>query len=489
MAVIQQAESAVSAPERRLRKAPYMLAVIVALMWIVASAEAQTILPLLQTLEKQYHLSAAEGAWAISVIGIVQAATTATLARSADIWGVRKLLLFSLATIIVGNLVCAIAPGAPLFILGRAVAGFTAATPLVMAVFRLRSESEARLDRSMGILTAGQGIGLVLSFLLGGLIISAGGSARTAIWVIVLLGVVTAAVVYLFVPESPVRTRVRLDTGGSVLLGAGLVLVVLALGNANTWGWTSATTLGLFVAGVALLVLWGVWENRVAQPMVDLKVVGKRSVWPAFVASSLIAMLGTCNTLAISQYVETPGAAGYGFGYSVLLAGAVLLPVGFLIVGGGPCMAPIIRTFGQRNSAIAGGVIAALNFLWFAQAHTQIWEFLVELAIFGAAFALTSTASNSAYMRGARPGEHGMVAGSANVMQIAWQALGPTLTITLLTAHVLPGPIPIPAPGNYKTAWLVFAAFGLVAAAFAALLKDSRLDQSLAPHAEVTAEL
>lgn len=487
MAVIE-AVAPISAQERRLRRAPWMLAVIVALMWLTASAEAQTVLPLLRALTVQYQLTTVESAWVISIISVVSAATLTALCRAADLWGVRRMLLISLMTIVIGNVLSAIAPGATLFLVGRGIAGFTAATPLLLAVFRLRSETEKHLDAHLGILTAAQGFGLVVSFLLGGVILEAGGSARTAIWVIAVLAVVVAALVWAFVPDSPVRARVRLDWVGSVLLGAGLALAVVALGEANDWGWGAGSTLGMLAGGIVILAAWGLWELRVTEPMVDLRAIAGRSSWPAFFSTAIIAMLGTCNTLAVSQYVETPSAVGYGLGASVLVAGAILLPVGVMITGGGTVMAPVIRRLGQRNASVLGAVIACLNFAWFSYAHTRVWEFIVELLLFGAGYALTATAGNSAYMRGARLGEGGMVAGAANIVVIGAQALGPTLMITILTASTLPG-TPVPQAGNYTHAWLFMAGFALLAAIFAALIKNSSITSALAPGAEVTGTL
>lgn len=484
MAVIQEAEPTLSAPERRLRKMPVMMAVIMALMWITFSAEAQTILPLLETLEKQYHMSPVQGAWAISALGVVSAAVTATLSRASDIWGVRRVLLFSIATITVGNIISAVSPGPALFIVGRCIAGFTAATPLMMAVFRLRAQTDSRVDKNMGVITASQGIGLVLSFLLGGIIIQVGGTARTAIWVIAVLGLIGYVLVHLFVPDAPVRARVKLDWVGSFLIGVGLALVVVALGEAGTWGPTSTATIGCFGAGVVVLVIFAAWEAKGTQPMINVKIMARRSVLPAFLTSAIIAMLGTCNTLAVAQYVETPGKAGYGFGLSVLAAGAILLPVGVAIVGGGPFMARVIKRLGQRNSAIIGSAIACVNFLWFMQFHTQTWQFVVELFIFGIAFAMANTAASSGFMRGARPGESGMVSGAANVVVIAAQALGPTLTIAIITSKMLPGPVPIPDPANYSSAWLMMAIFAALAIVTSLLMRESKTNQELADHAE-----
>lgn len=492
MAVIQDAGPALSAPERRLQKMPVMMAVIMTLMWVTFSAEAQTILPLLSTLEKQYHMSATQGAWAISVLAIVSAAVTATLSRASDIWGVRRVLLFSICTIIIGNVISAAAPDGTLFIIGRAIAGFTAATPLMQAVFRLRAQTDARVDKNMGVMTAAVGIALVLSFLLGGIILDLGGTARTAIWVIVILGLIGLALVYLFVPDAPVRARVKLDWVGSVLIGIGLALVVVALGEANTWGPASGTTIGVLVAGVVVLMTFGAWELRVREPMIHVRLMARRTMWPAFIVSAIAAMLGTCNTLAISQFVETPSVLGYGFGTTVLVAGAILVPVGVAIGAGGPIMAPVIKRIGQRNSAVLGTVILCVNFLWFMAAHTQIWEFMVELFLLGVGFALANTAAVSGYMRVARPGESGMVSGTGSVIQIAFQALGPTLTVALITSKMImlktpAGPAPVPAGSNYTSAWLMMAIAAAVAIVAALLMRNSEINQDLAPGAEEVA--
>jgi len=467
-----------------------MMAVIMTLMWITFSAEAQTILPLLSTLEKQYNMTPVQGAWAISALAIVSAAVTATLSRASDIWGVRRVLLLSIVTIIVGNVISAAAPDGTLFIIGRAIAGFTAATPLMQAIFRLRAQSDSRVDKNMGVMTAAVGIALVLSFLLGGIILSLGGTARMAIWVIVVLGLIGLALVYLFVPDHPVRARVRLDWVGSVLIGAGLALVVVALGEAGTWGPTSGLTLGVLVGGIVVLALFAAWELRVKEPMIHIKLIARRTMWPAMAVSAIAAMLGTCNTLAVSMFVETPSMVGYGFGTTVLVAGAILVPVGVAIGAGGPIMAPVINRLGQRNSAVLGTVILCVNFLWFMAAHTQIWEFALELFILGVGFALANTAAVSGYMRGARPGESGMVSGTGSVIQIAFQALGPTLTVALITAKMMviktpKGPVPgPPALGDYTNAWLMMAIAAVVAIVAALMMKNSETNQDLAPSAE-----
>ena len=77
----------------------------------------------------------------------------------------------------------------------------------------------------------------------------------------------------------------RVDVPGVVTIGLGLAAVVLALVQGQVWGWTSAVTLGIFGAGVALLVAWFV-EHRVAAPTVDFSLFRNGPYFGASAADS-----------------------------------------------------------------------------------------------------------------------------------------------------------------------------------------------------------
>src|SRR5439155_963729 len=59
----------------------------------------------------------------------------------------------------------------------------------------------------------------------------------------------------------------RLDVAGAVTVTAALMLAVYAIVNGNQNGWTSAETLGLLGASVALLALFLGIESRVQAPL------------------------------------------------------------------------------------------------------------------------------------------------------------------------------------------------------------------------------
>jgi MFS family permease len=484
MVTVDRVESPTAIPqtgaERRLEKAPFMLLVVVALMWLSSAAESQAVLPLIGELSRQYHMNPTQAAWSLSVTGIATAATVLGLSRLADLYGMRRLLLVSLGLVVAGNAVCLVAPGPALFIVGRALCGVTAATPIFYALFRLRAESTGRVDISSGTLNSIAGIGTGVSFLIGGLVLNSGGTPRGTMAALTVISLLVLVLAWLYVPDSDVRAQGRVDYLGSVLLGGALVCLMVAVGQGNKWGWSSPSILGTLIGSVVLLAVWALWELKGVNPMIDLRMVAKSALWPAFLVGGICAGLGSTNSLAISHLAQTPKEAGYGFGASVLMTGVFLVPVGVLIMVGALIAPRAIKVLGLRRTAVIGALIVAADFLWFSFFHGQAWQLVVELAVFGAGYSLAKTTSMASYLRSARHGEGASVAGAENLVSLAMLGIGPTVATAILQSSTTHG---LPDEGNYAVLWRAFAVVAVVVAGLALLFKDVEADQSLAPDA------
>ena len=66
--------------------------------------------------------------------------------------------------------------------------------------------------------------------------------------------------------ESRDAARQSFDALGAVLVTGGLSTAVFGITQANDWGWSSARTIGVFAAAVALLVGFVVRETRATRP-------------------------------------------------------------------------------------------------------------------------------------------------------------------------------------------------------------------------------
>lgn len=459
-----------------------LAAFIGCLIILALDTETLTVIPLLGDLQKEYGMSPAQGAWSLSATGVAAAATVPLIARLGDVLGMRRMLLATLLVVATGSLICALATGPSSFIFGRVVVGINAGLPLYYAMLRSRSDSAAAADRYVGSMTVALGTAVCISILLGGVVTSLGGSVRVVLWIIAGLALCVVAVVYLLVPDSPTRARVRIDYLGALLLAGGLAALVIGIGQANAWGWGSTKVLGLLAATIVLLAAWWAQELRAPHPLIKVARMVRRDTWPGFVVVALAGVLSINGLLLISNFVRTAGINGYGFGASVLSATLFLLPAGLMIALGGNLVAPIARRLGLRVTVVAGGLLAAVAWLAISLSSYTRAELLVLAVVLGIYYSLIYTAGSAAFLRAARPGEQGMVTGSGRAVATAAAALGPAIVTALLTASTVSGTV-VPREGNYGHAALLFCGLGVLVALVGACITESAIDQRMADDA------
>ena len=212
---------------------------------------------------------------------------------------------------------------------------------------------------------AGGFIGLVL-----------GGLLAPVDWHLVFLisvpfGLFGTVFAYMKLEDRGVRTPAKIDWLGNVTFAAGLILILIGITYGllpyghHTMGWTSPVVLAELIGGVAILVVFGMIEARVAQPMFRLTLFRIRAFSAGCTASFLAALSrGGLQFMLIIwlQGIWLP-EHGYSFSQTPLWAGIYMIPltVGFLAAG--PVSGILADRFGARPFATGGLLIVALSFV------------------------------------------------------------------------------------------------------------------------------
>ena len=456
---------------------PVVLPLIVGLLVLVADTQALALITLQGSLATTYHLSASQAAWTLSATSIATCAAVPTLTRLGDRFGLRRLFLVSLSFVTVGTLLCSVAGNFEVLVVGRTVLGFSASIALVISLIRDTSRNEHELNRNSGVVTAGTGCGIALSFLFGGAILRLNGTVSDFFWIVTGMSGALLLLSWAFLLDTPVRARAKVDWAGGLLVSGALVSLVLAVSQGNSWGWTATSVLSLFALGTMLAVAWVAWELRTPAPMVNLQVILRRTTWPAIVVYAIANGLGGYTSLTVSGYVQTPSAAGYGMSASPLMAGVYLLPIAIPIAFGGLLAAPIIERIGTKRCLVAGMTVIVADEAWFAYNHSTAWDIVIGTLIFGASYSLVNTTAVASYMTGARKGEYGMVSSAAFSTLTLFNAVIPAIYVAVLTYRftVIPGThIPVPAGSNYKSVLIGAAVIGTVGLVFTLVGQRSR---------------
>src|SRR4051812_6847817 len=230
------------------------------------------VIPALPVIQRSLDTTTTWATWVLTVFLLVGCVATPIIGRLGDQYGKERLLLISLAIFLAGSIGCAFAWGIWSLIAFRAVSAAGAGVfPLSFAIIRDEFPPE-RVGVGIGLVSAVFGVGGGFGIVISGLLVD----NLSWRWIFVVGSVLVAGSLVLvqrFVPESPIKTPSRVDFPGAILLSVALVSLLIALSEGEGWGWTSGLTLGLFAASLVLFVVWGYVETRVADPLVDMRML------------------------------------------------------------------------------------------------------------------------------------------------------------------------------------------------------------------------
>jgi MFS family permease len=390
-----------------------------ALAGLAYSLQQTMIVPALPSLQHDLHTSTAWATWLLTAFLLVSAVATPVLGKLGDQYGKERFLLISLLVFFVG---------------------------MVSA-----------------ILGVGGGLGLVLS----GALVDYASWRWLFIVGAIFVGVATVGV-WRYVPESPVKTPSRLDPPGVLLLSGLLVALLLALTEGPVWGWGSPRTVALFGASVVLSLLWVRTELRVPEPMVDMRMMAKRTVLFTNLTAIFtgFAMFGAFVLLPSLMQTHPGGAIHYGFGLSPTATGLYLLPGGVLGFVAGPAAGRLGTRYGSRLPLVAGMLLSAAGIALLAVLHAHPLEISLGMVFIGVGVPFAFAAMAKLIVDAVRPSETGVATGMNTVMRTVGAVIGGQVGAAIVSADTL-AHSSIPAESAFIAAFWVSAGIAVVGAVLA----------------------
>ncbi|MDT0402722.1 MFS transporter [Streptomyces edwardsiae] len=445
---------------------------VLAFAGIVVAVMQTLLVPVIKDLPRLLDTAPSDATWVLTSTLLSGAVATPIMGRLGDLHGKRRMLVLSLAIMVVGALVSAFTNDLLLMITGRTLQGVAmGAIPLGIGLMRDMLPRE-RLGSAMALMSSSIGVG-------GGLALPAAALvAQHSDWHSLYygaagLGVIAIALTLAVVPESPVRAKGTFDLPGAIGLSAGLVLFLLPVSKGSDWGWTSGTTLGLLGAAVVVLLLWGLMELRVAAPLVDLRTTARREVLLTNLASIMIGVSFFVVSLVLPQLLQLP--PGHGLGQSMVVAGLCVAPLGLTMMFTAPVYARLSARYGPKTTLILGMLIIAAGYGGGLGLMDAVWQTVVTSVILGAGIGLAYS-SLPALIIGAVPASE---TGAANGLNTLMRSIGTSVSSAVIgmvlanTADTV-GTAEIPTLHGFRISFLIATAAVAVGLVLALCLPGRR---------------
>ena len=222
----------------------------------------------LPSLQHELRLSPAGLEWVVSAYALALAALIPTGGALGDHFGRRHIFMSGVALFALASVGCALSVSGGMLIGFRVIQGIGGA---VMSSLTLSLIAEAYPPQArtgpIGLWAAVSGLAVAGGSVVGGLLLSVF-PWSSIFWVNIPIGVVTLIISQVAVAESRESVPRPFDTGGVALSTSGLLLLTFGFVDSSDAGWRSPVVAACVVAGVAVVVIFFVWEHRTAFPMV-----------------------------------------------------------------------------------------------------------------------------------------------------------------------------------------------------------------------------
>lgn len=310
------------------------------------------------TLARDLHASGSQLQWIVDSYVLVFAGLLLTAGSLGDKFGRRGALILGMGVFGVGSIAAAMADSPGQLIAFRALMGIGGAfiMPATLSILTNVFTVPKERAKAIAIWAGCSGLGVALGPVTGGWLLEhfSWGSVFLVNIPVLVLAIVGALTI---VPTSKDPHAPKLDAGGALLSMAGLALLLWALIEAPERGWTSSTTVAAFCAAVLVLGVFGWWESRQAQPMLDLHLFKN----PRFSAASgsvtmiFFALFG--SLFIVTQYMQSV------MGYTALQAGIRYLPLAGMLLVTSPLSAKLAERVGTKIVVTVGLCAVSIGLL------------------------------------------------------------------------------------------------------------------------------
>jgi EmrB/QacA subfamily drug resistance transporter len=320
--------------------------------------------------------------WPITAYLLTMTISMPLFGKLADVYGFKPVYLFGIIVFLTGSVLCGLSENMLQFILFRGLQGIGGAILIsnTMAIIGIMFPPAERAKYG-GFVSSASGLASLVGPFLGGLITD-NFSWRWVFFVNIPLGMIALSI---FIPAFPAVKRQQdhkqVDFAGAAIMIAGLVSMLLAF----TWGgksysWNSFLVISLLVFSVIMLVLFGIIETKVKDPIIPMSLFKNAIFDFSAIEMFLINIVLMASIIFIPLFLQgVKGSSASG-------SGAIITPMLVsIIVGVMTCGIIVSKTCRYKAMSIIGFLIMGTStvMLSFWKVDTGNSLVVVDMIIMG----------------------------------------------------------------------------------------------------------
>ncbi|HYZ54076.1 MAG TPA: MFS transporter [Streptosporangiaceae bacterium] len=387
----------------------------------------------LPSAQQALHFSNVDRQWVITAYALAFGSLLLFGGRLGDLFGRKVTFLAGLIGFAAASAAGGAATSFTMLVTARACQGVFGAllAPAALSLLTTTFSDPRERGRAFGVYGAIAGGGGLVGLLLGG-VLTEYLDWRWCLYVNLLFAGVAAVGAAVILPRQRPAEKARLDVLGVLAVSGSMFCLVYGFSNAATHNWHTPSTWGYLAAGAVLLVVFGAWQARSANPLLPPRVVLDRNRGGAYLAV-LVTGAGMFGIfLFLTYYLQTI------IGYSPVITGVAFLPtIAMVMLFAQIANIVLMPRIGPKPLVGLGMLVAACGMAWLTRigVHSGYASAVLgPMLVTGAGIGMSMPPSMNTGTFGVAPRDAGVASATLNVGQQLGGSIGTALLNTIATS-------------------------------------------------------
>ncbi|MCG3109622.1 putative multidrug resistance protein MdtD [Metallosphaera sp. J1] len=425
------------------KKAQETLIILISVSLLINYVETMVV-PAVPKIQQDFGTTETLVAWVTSAFTIVGAVVSPVFGKLGDLYGKRRVYLLSMVFYTFAVVMAGFSPNIYFLIAARAIQGLGFAMfPLSLAIITDILPPEM-IATAQGIISGTMGIGTALGLVVGAFIDQDLGW-QYAFHIAFIISLILLFAAIKLVPETGVRKKAVIDYVGFGTLTAGVTLILIYLTQESSWGWFSIQSLSLLVPGIAFLGFFGWYEQRVKNPVIELRLLKIRNVMVANVAGLISGIMILALFYGIIYYTQLPHP--FGLDLDIISAGLTLAPSTLVMFVVGPLLGRMINRVGPKPIIASGSLVMMLGFYLLIVNRATPLDVTLDTVVGMVGLLCLMIPIVNMISVSLPPEDRGVGIGMNTLIRNIGSAVGPVITTSIMSSYQ--GAFVLPFDGTY----------------------------------------
>nr|P46104.1 RecName: Full=Lincomycin resistance protein [Streptomyces lincolnensis]AAB23455.1 lincomycin-resistance determinant LmrA [Streptomyces lincolnensis, 78-11, Peptide, 481 aa] [Streptomyces lincolnensis]CAA42550.1 lincomycin resistance protein [Streptomyces lincolnensis]CAA55745.1 lmrA [Streptomyces lincolnensis] len=348
-----------AADEAARSRSRWVTLVFLAVLQLLIAVDVTVVNIALPAIRDSFHVDTRQLTWVVTGYTVVGGGLLMVGGRIADLFGRRRTLLFGAFLFGASSLAAGLAPNLELLVLARFGQGAGEALSLPAAMSLIACSSRTAPFQGVERLASVASVGLVLGFLLSGVITQLFSWRWIFLINIPLVSLVLVAVL-LLVKKDETTARNPVDLPGALLFTAAPLLLIFGVNELGEDEPRLPLAVGSLLAAAVCAAAFVAVERRTAHPLVPLTFFGNRVRLVANGATVLLSAALSTSFFLLTMHLQEERDL------SPIEAGLSFLPLGLSLILACVLVRGLIERIGTTGAAVLGMALAGPRHRLFA---------------------------------------------------------------------------------------------------------------------------